>query len=82
MKRKKLLKQLSNYFDMDRRELCERRDKMKLLLKQLRQKERELKQRCKTEIDDDKLRRLKKHRATVHAQRVKGIKALKKMSCD
>ena len=82
MKRKKLLKKLTNYFDMDARKLCHRRNKMKELLRQLRRKEHELQIKYDKEDDEDKKTRLKKHLAIVHAQRIKGINALKEMTCD
>jgi hypothetical protein len=82
MKRKKLLKKLSDYFDMDARKLCQKRDKMKELLRQLRKKEKQLQIKHDTEEDEQKKKRLQKHLAIVHAQRVKGISALKEMGCD
>ena len=82
MKRKKLLKKLTDYFDMDARKLCQRRNKMKELLRQLRKKERELQIKHDKEDDAEKRERLKKHLAIIHAQRIKGIKALKEMTCS
>ncbi len=81
MTTKKMLKQLSTLFDMKKRELCKRSSELKKLLKQLRSKERGLIAKLKDEKSDKKQEKLKKQIRVVHAQRLKGIKNIKKIKC-
>ncbi|MEO5342987.1 MAG: hypothetical protein H7842_06555 [Gammaproteobacteria bacterium SHHR-1] len=81
MTAKKMFKQLGLLFDMRKRELCKRRSEVKKLLKQLRKKERDLIDKLKEEKNDKKKEKWKKHIRVIHAQRLKGIKNLKKMDC-
>lgn len=82
MKRKKLLENLSDFFNLDKRKQCERKDKLKEVLKQLRDKERKLQHKLECEEDEVKCKRLKKEVQIIHAQRTKGLKKLKDLRCD
>jgi Skp family chaperone for outer membrane proteins len=78
----KLIKQISDLFGMKKKKMCKRRDELKNLLKQLRKKERDLQGKAKAEIDSKKTDKLQKRISVIHAQRLKGLKTLKKMHCD
>ncbi|MEJ1298677.1 MAG: hypothetical protein RPU64_03885 [Candidatus Sedimenticola sp. (ex Thyasira tokunagai)] len=82
MKRKKLLKKLADYLSLDQRQLYKRREKLKNILKQLREKERKLQLEYKKEENESKRKRLGKEIDIIHAQRVKGINTVKKLSLD
>ena len=77
MKRKKLLQKLGDFLDRDGRKQRKHRDELKILLKKLRQKEVELKEKMRVEKDERRLKRLGKEREIIKAQRTKGLKALK-----
>ena len=77
MKRKKLLKKLGDFLDRDGRKQRKHRDELKMLLKKLRRKEVELKEKMRVESDERRLKRLGKEREIIKAQRTKGLKALK-----
>ena len=77
MKRKKLLQKLGDFLDSDGRKQRKHRDELKVLLKKLRQKEVELKEKMRVEKDERRLKRLGKEREIIKAQRTKGLKALK-----
>lgn len=82
MKRKKLLEKLSDFFDLDKRKQCERKDKLKEVLKQLRDKEHKLQHKLEHEESEIKRKRLKKEVQIIHAQRTKGLKRLKDLRCN
>ncbi|MBF0255193.1 MAG: hypothetical protein HQL47_01785 [Gammaproteobacteria bacterium] len=82
MTTKKLIKQLSALFDRKKRKICKRKGEIKKLLKQLRKKEHDLIDKYKDEKDDKKRDRLKKNIQVVHAQRLKGLRSMKKMDCN
>ncbi|MCW8944272.1 MAG: hypothetical protein OQL27_05815 [Sedimenticola sp.] len=77
MKRKKLLHKLADYLNLDQRTLKTKREKMKIILKQLREKEKKLQLRSDHETDETKKLRLTKELDILRAQRLKGIAALK-----
>ena len=76
MKRKKLLKKLADFLDRDGHKLRKHRDELKTLLKKLRKKEIELKEKMRHEKDERRLHRLGKEREIIRAQRMKGLQAL------
>lgn len=82
MTTKKMLRHLSSLFDLKKSKICKRKSEIKKLLKQLRKKEHDLADRLKDEKEDKKKDKLKKQIQVVHAQRLKGIKSIKKMDCD
>lgn len=77
MKRKKLLHKLADYLNLDQRTLKTKREKMKIILKQLREKEKKLQFKAEHEQDETKRARLSKELDILRAQRLKGIAALK-----
>jgi len=77
MGRKKLLKKLAEFFDMDARAAEQKKDEIKKLLKKLKAKEKELKKKLKKEVDDAKKEKLVRKIDVVHSQRKKGIKMRK-----
>ncbi|MES9884131.1 MAG: hypothetical protein ABW185_25070 [Sedimenticola sp.] len=80
MKRKKLLKKLADYLNLNKHQLHKRIQKLKDILKQLREKERRLIKAHKEEKDEKKRQRLRKELDIIHAQRAKGIKMVKTLS--
>ncbi len=77
MKKKKLLKKLQNFFDLDeRRKKAHRRDLIKIL-KKLKVKENKLREELTAETSQEKKSKLQKELDIIYAQRNKGIKLLK-----
>lgn len=79
MKRKKLLKRLGQFFDLDQRNQREQLQKLKKLLKKLREKEQKLRDQFERESDEIRRKRLGSELAIVHAQRIKGIEQMKRL---
>lgn len=79
MKRKKLLRKLADYLDLDRRAMLEKRDKIKQILKQLKEKEKRLRQKTEEESDEEKKSRYHRELAILRAQRLKGINSLREL---
>ena len=79
MKLKKMVKELQGYLDAGTRERKNHRDEMKLLLQKMKAKEKMLSAMALEEFDKEKLQRLRKDIDMVHAQRKKGIAALKEL---
>jgi len=77
MKRKKLLQKLADYLSLDQHSLRKKREKMRLVLKQLREKEHKLKKRIEHEHDPAKQLQLSRELDILRAQRRKGIAVLK-----
>ena len=77
MGRKKLLHRLKTFFDMDARDVAQRKDELNDLLSRLKQKELEL----KAELDGEQDEKMKSEMAqkidVVHTQRKKGVAMLK-----
>lgn len=80
MKLSKIMKKVQEFLDADSREKKENRKDMKILLQKLKSKEKSLAEKALTEFDEEKSKRLRKEIDMVHAQRKKGISALKEMS--
>jgi len=76
MKRKKLLKILSDFMDGEGRKKRTHRAELKTLLIKLRKKEVELKDKLLAEKDERKHKRLEKELEIVKAQTDKGEEAL------
>lgn len=77
MKLKKLIRELQEFLDADSRERKVRREDMKILLHKMKVKEKNLATKALVEFDEENLERLRKEIDIVHAQRKKGITALK-----
>ena len=80
MKLNKMIKELQEFLDADLRKRNKHRDDMKELLHKIKAKERRLAAKALTEFDEEKLERLRKEINMVHAQRKKGITALKELN--
>ncbi len=77
MKLNKLMKKLQEFLDADSRKRKDHRKDMKVLLRKLKEKEKNLAAKTVGEFEEEKLERLHKEIDMVHAQRKKGISALK-----
>jgi len=74
---KKLLKKLTEFFDMDIRDREKRKDELNELLSRLKQKELELKAELEN-VQDEQLRSvIAQNIDVVHTQRKKGVQMLK-----
>ncbi len=80
MKLNKLMRKLQEFLDADSRERKDHRKDMKILLRKLKAKENSLAAKAVGEFDEEKLERLRKEIDMVHAQRKKGISALKELN--
>jgi len=77
----KLLDELRNYLDSERRDQLAKYDSIKCVLKKLKKKENALKDELMNEHDDDASKQLQREIDVIFAQRKKGVelkKALKK----
>lgn len=79
MGRKKLLKKLGEFFNMDRRARARRKEELKEILARLKAKECELQERLQREQEADKQKDLESKIRVVHQQRKKGIRMLKEL---
>jgi hypothetical protein len=77
MKQKRLLEKLKLFFDSDAREREDQREDVKGILKKLKKKERNLKEKLGAEYDAGKRKRIQRKIDVVYAQRKKGIKLIK-----
>ncbi len=77
MRRKKLLKKLKTFFDMDARDVAQRKDELNDLLSRLKQKELELKAELDAEQDEIIKSEMAQKIDVVHTQRKKGVAMLK-----
>ena len=79
MKLHTMIKELQEFLDADLRKRNRHRDDMKQLLHKIKAKEKRLAAKALTEFDEEKLEQLRKEIDMVHAQRKKGITALKEL---
>ena len=79
MSENKLLKQLKNFLDLGAKHRKTKADELKKVIKKLRKKERELLAECDMVGNGKKRDMLRKRIDILHAQRKKGLKALKKI---
>jgi hypothetical protein len=77
---KKLLKKLTDFFDLDVRARQKRKDELNELLSRLKIKEEELKTERDLETDEKQKSHLDKKIDLVHSQRKKGITLLKELN--
>lgn len=80
MKLNKLIRELQEFLDAGSRERKAHREDMKTLLHKMKVKEKSLAAKALVEFDEEKLERLHKEIDMVHAQRKKGVNALKELS--
>ena len=77
----KLLDELRNYIDSERREQLAKYNSIKRVLKKLKKRENDLKEELKNEHDDTACKQLQREIDVIFAQRKKGVelkKTLKK----
>lgn len=79
MTEKKLLERLGDLLDLKAKKRKKKIDELEGLIQQLRKKEKAMLAECKKLDAGDKRETLKKRYRILHAQRNKGIKALKKL---
>ena len=79
MSENKLLKQMKNYLDLGAKHRKKKADELKKVIKKLRKKEKELLTESETPGNGKKRDMLRKRIDILHAQRKKGLKALKKI---
>ena len=79
MKLKTQLKKLQELLDAESRDQNTHRQDMKRLLRKMKLKEKSLSEQVKVECDEESLEILKKKIDMLHAQRRKGIQALRKV---
>lgn len=77
MKLKKLLQKVEDFLNAEERARVQQMNSMREVLDALKQKERDLKAQAKDEKDPDERANFEKKREVVHAQRKKGLAALK-----
>jgi hypothetical protein len=82
MKKKKLLKKLQDYFDMDERRKIAHQGDLVEILKKLKEKERKIFLQFEKENDPVRKKSLKKELDIIYAQRKKGIKLLKESGAE
>ena len=80
MKLKNQLKKLQELLDSETRERSIYRQDMKTLLRKMKLKENNMSEKAKTESDEATRELLMKKIDMLHAQRRKGIQALRKMN--
>jgi hypothetical protein len=76
MKRKRLLKKITEFLDRDGRKQRKHRDELKILLKKLKRKQIDLEEKIGQEKDERRRHRYSKELEIILAQRAKGVKAL------
>lgn len=79
MSENKLLKQLKNFLDLGAKNRKKKADELKKVIKKLRKKEKELLAESEKVGNGKKRDMLGKRIDILHAQRKKGLKALKKI---
>ncbi len=79
MKAHELLERLAGFLDAGKRERRARADSMKDVLRKLKKKERSIEEKIRHEGDARERERLERKLGVVHAQRKKGVRALRKL---
>jgi hypothetical protein len=79
MSENKLLKQMKNYLDLGAKHRKKKADELKKVIKKLRKKEKDLIAESEKVGNGKKRDMLRKRIDILHAQRKKGLKALKKI---
>ncbi len=79
MSENKLLKQMKNYLDLGAKHRKKKADELKKVIKKLRKKEKDLIAESQKAGNGKKRDMLRKRIDILHAQRKKGLKALKKI---
>lgn len=80
MKEKKLLDRLEAYLDLGAKSRKKKADELKKVISKIKKKEKELVAECSKAGKGKESEMLEKHIMILHAQRKKGLKALKKIN--
>lgn len=80
MSNNKLLKQLADFFDMNKKKRLKNEKELKALLKILKQKEKKLIKKYETQSEGSTRKMMKREIAVLHTKRKKGLKALKSLT--
>lgn len=79
MKKKKLLKKLQDFFDLDERSKRAKKDELLKILKKLKQKERKIAARLEIAANEAERQALSKELDIIYAQRKKGINLIQEL---
>ena len=80
MSENKLLSRLETYLGLDDKKRKEKAGELEKVIKKLKKKEKELIAECVSTVEDEQHSILEKRINVLHAQRKKGLKALKKIN--
>ncbi len=80
MSENKLLKRLETYLGLDAKNRRKKADELEKIIKKLKKKEKKLIVECVTVVEGEQKEILDKRISILHAQRKKGLKALKKIN--
>lgn len=79
MKKKKLLKKLQAFFDLDERSKRAKKKELLKILKKLKEKERKMDAKLKATPNESERQELAKELDIIYAQRKKGINLIKEL---
>lgn len=79
MKKKKLLKKLQDFFDLDERSKREKKNELLKILKKLKLKERKISTKLDAATNEAERKELMKELDIIYAQRKKGINLVKEL---
>jgi len=79
MKTKKLLAKLADFMNKDRVAQREELERIRELLKKLKKKEQQLREKLEADPDEEECRELMGKLDVVHAQRIKGVERVKEI---
>ena len=79
MKKKKLLKKLQDFFDLNERSKLDKKNELLKILKKLKQKERKISAKLETVTDEAERKEFMKELDIIYAQRKKGINLVKEL---
>jgi len=77
MSKKKLLKQLRDFFDMSKKKRLKHMQELQAIIKEIKKQEKKLIAKCQESPKESHSRMIKQEIAVLHAKRKKGLKALK-----
>ena len=81
MTTEKLIEKFHRYLNLEKREQKEKRDKIRGLLKKLKQQQRRLEAKLEKEKNPDQCKQIKRRLKVLQLQRKKGIKLCKQLKC-
>ncbi len=81
MTTEKLIDKFNRLLSLEKRKQKDKKDKLRALLKKLKQQQKALEARLDKEKDDDERKQLKRRVKVLKVQRRKGIKLCKNIKC-